>query len=192
MSGARPMEGSSSSNKRGRAISARPSASICCSPPDKVPADLADPLAQARKTLEHQSQLQTPVRIVVSANQEVFADRHIGENHFSLRHQHGGIADAPAREAAQSVSRPPIRTAPLQGGSNPTRALSKEVFPAPFAPSSPTISPEQTCRLAPRTASRLPYPQQRLVTCSSISERRASVEGSVSPPRYTRTTSSLF
>ena len=38
MSGARPSEGSSRSSSRGRAISARPSASICCSPPESVPA----------------------------------------------------------------------------------------------------------------------------------------------------------
>ncbi len=37
-SGARPSDGSSSNRTRGRAISARPIASICCSPPDSVPA----------------------------------------------------------------------------------------------------------------------------------------------------------
>ena len=36
--GASPIDGSSSSNSFGRAISARPIASICCSPPDIVPA----------------------------------------------------------------------------------------------------------------------------------------------------------
>ena len=36
--GARPIDGSSSSSSFGRAISARPIASICCSPPDSVPA----------------------------------------------------------------------------------------------------------------------------------------------------------
>ena len=37
-SGARPKEGSSSSSRRGRSIRARATASICCWPPDKVPA----------------------------------------------------------------------------------------------------------------------------------------------------------
>ena len=37
ISGASPSEGSSSSSSRGRLISARPIASICCSPPDSVP-----------------------------------------------------------------------------------------------------------------------------------------------------------
>ncbi len=35
--GASPIDGSSSSSTRGRAISARPIAIICCSPPDMVP-----------------------------------------------------------------------------------------------------------------------------------------------------------
>jgi hypothetical protein len=38
MIGDRPIEGSSSKSTLGRAISARPIASICCSPPDMVPA----------------------------------------------------------------------------------------------------------------------------------------------------------
>ena len=37
-SGARPNDGSSSSSRRGRSISAREIASICCSPPESVPA----------------------------------------------------------------------------------------------------------------------------------------------------------
>jgi hypothetical protein len=36
--GAMPIDGSSSNSSRGSAISARPIASICCSPPDIVPA----------------------------------------------------------------------------------------------------------------------------------------------------------
>ena len=38
ISGASPIDGSSSSSSRGRPIKARPMASICCSPPDSVPA----------------------------------------------------------------------------------------------------------------------------------------------------------
>ena len=37
-SGARPREGSSQSRRRGRVMRARPIASICCSPPESVPA----------------------------------------------------------------------------------------------------------------------------------------------------------
>src|SRR6267142_584953 len=38
ITGARPRLGSSSRSSRGRAMSPRPIAHICCSPPDKVPA----------------------------------------------------------------------------------------------------------------------------------------------------------
>ncbi|MFD4726633.1 hypothetical protein ACFWNW_16300 [Streptomyces seoulensis] len=38
MIGERPMDGSSSMSSCGRDISARPMASICCSPPERVPA----------------------------------------------------------------------------------------------------------------------------------------------------------
>ena len=38
ISGDRPIDGSSSINSLGRLIIARPMASICCSPPEKVPA----------------------------------------------------------------------------------------------------------------------------------------------------------
>ena len=37
-SGLRPIEGSSMQISRGRPIRARPMATICCSPPDRVPA----------------------------------------------------------------------------------------------------------------------------------------------------------
>ena len=40
--GARPSDGSSSSSRRGRAISARPIATICCWPPDSSPAGLRE------------------------------------------------------------------------------------------------------------------------------------------------------
>ena len=38
MIGERPIDGSSSMSSLGRLISARPMASICCSPPESVPA----------------------------------------------------------------------------------------------------------------------------------------------------------
>ena len=51
--GASPSDGSSISSTRGLPISARPIASICCSPPDSEPDDLGVTLRQAREQLEH-------------------------------------------------------------------------------------------------------------------------------------------
>ena len=53
ISGARPNDGSSSNSSRGRSSNARAIASICCSPPDSVPACWRIALAQARKIAEH-------------------------------------------------------------------------------------------------------------------------------------------
>ena len=51
--GASPSDGSSSISSRGRAISARASASICCSPPESVPAGWLRALGDPREPLGH-------------------------------------------------------------------------------------------------------------------------------------------
>ena len=53
ISGDRPIDGSSSISSFGRLIIARPMASICCSPPEKVPGRLRAPLLQDREQVEH-------------------------------------------------------------------------------------------------------------------------------------------
>ena len=50
-SGAMPSEGSSSIRNFGRLISARPMASICCSPPESVPASCFSRSARRGNTL---------------------------------------------------------------------------------------------------------------------------------------------
>ncbi len=51
--GASPIDSSSSSKRRGPAISARASATICCSPPDSVPPVCRSRVAHRREHLEH-------------------------------------------------------------------------------------------------------------------------------------------
>ena len=51
--GARPSDGSSSRRTLGRVISARPMASICCSPPDSVPPFWPARSLQPREQREH-------------------------------------------------------------------------------------------------------------------------------------------
>src|ERR1051326_8062133 len=58
-SGARPSDGSSSSSSRGFDISARPIASICCSPPESVPA-FCDSRSRSRGRLEHSPAASVP------------------------------------------------------------------------------------------------------------------------------------
>ncbi len=47
-----------------------------------------------------------------------------------------------------AMSTPLNFTLPLAGGTSPTRLLSSVDLPAPLRPSSATISPSRTCRLA--------------------------------------------
>ena len=53
MSGARPRLISSTISTFGRVPSARPTASICCSPPGEQPGPPVEQLAQGREVVEH-------------------------------------------------------------------------------------------------------------------------------------------
>ena len=87
ISGARPSEGSSSSSRRGRAISARAIASICCSPPESVPP------RWCRRSLRRGNSVKTRSRsaskCVVAgddrAHLQVFQHRHAREDAAALR-----------------------------------------------------------------------------------------------------------
>ena len=86
-----PSDGSSSSSSRGLAISARPMASICCSPPDIVPAFCFVPLLQPREQREDPLQVlrrsAAAPRRAVGAQVEVLPHRHPGEAAPALRGQ---------------------------------------------------------------------------------------------------------
>src|SRR2546428_211007 len=53
ITGASPIDGSSSSTSLGRDMSARPTASICCSPPDRLPARCRPPCRAAGPPGDH-------------------------------------------------------------------------------------------------------------------------------------------
>src|SRR5207302_6237354 len=76
--GARPSEGSSSSTRRGRAISARPTATICCSPPE-VAGDRPTPGLEPREIgvdpVELGGDRGAAVAARIGAGQEVLFDR---------------------------------------------------------------------------------------------------------------------
>ena len=89
--GASPSEGSSSSRMPGSAISARPTASICCSPPDSDPALWRKRSLQARKQREHALAAAAELRLVaqqIGAELEILRDRHRREDAAPFRHQH--------------------------------------------------------------------------------------------------------
>ena len=111
MTGASPMDGSSSSITLGRAISARPMASICCSPPESVPAELAAPVAQAREELVDAGQ----VRRGAAPEAEEARQPHVGAEQEVVLHRErrrtpcGPPARAPARAARCARPRAPGR-----------------------------------------------------------------------------------
>ena len=93
--GARPIDGSSSISSFGLAISARPIASICCSPPESVPP------ACLRRSLSTREELEDVIEVGVQlllgglpplegAHLEVLVDAHVREDVPAL----GNLDDA--------------------------------------------------------------------------------------------------
>ena len=87
ISGARPSDGSSSSSSFGRAISARPIDSICCSPPDSVPPRCVDALLEPREQREDLLDVLVEIFQVVEAGAhlQVFQHRHAREDAAAFR-----------------------------------------------------------------------------------------------------------
>ena len=103
MAGARPRLGSSSSSSLGSLISARPTASICRSPPDMVPACWLPPLGELRKERVDALQHLRDARLVGQrrrAEQQVVLHALLHEQPPALRRQrqplaHDGIGGLP-------------------------------------------------------------------------------------------------
>ena len=103
ISGARPKDGSSSSSSLGRSISARLMASICCSPPDSVPACWWRRCLRIGKRVNMRSMSSQHLGLVaahVGAQAQVLLDRQAGEGaaavghvgHAHAHHRLGGLA----------------------------------------------------------------------------------------------------
>ena len=106
ISGASPIDGSSSSRSRGRDIIARPIASICCSPPDKRAGRLAAAFLQAREQREDALDVRLDRRAIgacVGAHREVFLDRQRAEHAAALGHHREAAADELERRVAGDV-----------------------------------------------------------------------------------------
>ena len=86
--GARPIDGSSRSRSFGRAISARPIAHICCSPPDIVPAFCVRRSLSRGKSVNTRSMSSAKFslsRPLERAHLEVLGDAHAREQPPALR-----------------------------------------------------------------------------------------------------------
>src|SRR4029450_8348920 len=141
--GARPMDGSSISNTFGLAIRARPMATICCSPPARVPALLRRRSRRRGKVWRTSS---------ISWAMAVRSRRWYAPiSRFSLTvmlansRRFSGTIEIPLRTTSV-VSRPltpssSSRTSPSLGFTNPRMVFSVVVFPLAFPPSRQAISP---------------------------------------------------
>ena len=102
--GASPSDGSSISSTRGLPISARPIASICCSPPDSEPGDLRVALLQPREQLEHAVERSSPAPPLflhrLRRHHQVLPHGQRAEHAPALRHEADALArDGVGREA---------------------------------------------------------------------------------------------
>ena len=143
-----PSDGSSSSSSLGRAISARPIAHICCSPPDIVPAfwrSRSCKRGNRSKTRSMSSRIPSRSGAGTRPSRGSRGTVIRGKQPASLR----GLGDpAPTISCAghRVMSRPCERIEPCRGRFRPLIERSVVDLPAPLAPSSVTISPSRTCQ----------------------------------------------
>ncbi|OGA10355.1 MAG: hypothetical protein A3D95_09270 [Betaproteobacteria bacterium RIFCSPHIGHO2_12_FULL_69_13] len=157
--GASPSEGSSMASSLASNISARAVASICCSPPDSVPASCS--LRSARRG--NSAKQRSKRRAVSAALRERYAPARRFSSTLSSRNGRlrSGQCTRPRRRTScapsASMRLPEKRTSPSSTMSplvprfilssrrtSPEIARSSVVLPAPFGPTTPTNSPAST------------------------------------------------
>ena len=154
-----PSDGSSSMRTFGSDIRARPIASICCSPPESVPASCI------RRSASLGNSLNTPaLRSLTSRGCD--RTRYPPRLRFSstvrmlkMRLPSGTwLNPMPTMTCASTPSRllPPHLIEPLRARSSPDMARSVVVLPAPLLPRIATIWPGSASREIPLRASMLP------------------------------------
>ena len=133
------MDGSSSMSSRGRLISARPMASICCSPPDRVPAFWArrsSSRGNRSKMASMSGAIASPLRLKAPSSRFSSTDmsgkirRPSGE--WATPRLTTSCAGTPSRRV------PSKTTVPATGRSRPDRVRRVVVLPAPLVPMSVT------------------------------------------------------
>src|SRR4051794_1155877 len=159
ISGASPSDGSSSSSRRGRLISARPMASICCSPPDSVPPDCSSrslSSGNSSRTISRSSAAAPRSRCATAPSRRF--SRTVSRPKMR---RPSGQCEMPSSTIrcgeAWLMSFPSYRIAPCDGRSSPEIVRSVVVFPAPFEPIRATSSPVFTASEMPCSARMLPY-----------------------------------
>ena len=114
--GMMPWLGSSSIRKRGRVISARPIASICCSPPDSVSARCASRSCRRGNSENTRSSglKRSAPALRICAKPQIVLHRKPREQPASLRHHRNAKPRDPVRGQRAAATGPRTRSCPLR------------------------------------------------------------------------------
>src|SRR5471032_84917 len=171
--GAKPIDGSSSINNRGALARPRPIATICCSPPDSVPASCIARSARIGNSVWMRS------KVWCHASRPAFGYAPISRFSRTVRVLNtcrpSGTWAIPrcARCAGARAKRfSPMKViCPAAAGTIPEIVLNSVDLPAPFGPTIVTNWPSCTASETSVSARRPPYETDRLVTSSMLSGR---------------------
>src|SRR5256885_4850191 len=163
-SGDSPTDGSSISNRRGDDISARAIASICCCPPDMVPASWLRrsfsvgnvSKASARLwSMALRAALRKAPSIRFSTTVSLGNSRRPSGTSATPR---STIASAESLVRSCAVPSTVSDIRPRSGRTRPVTHFISVLLPLPLVPSSATVSPASTWSVTPRSALTAPYP----------------------------------
>src|SRR6267378_2475748 len=150
--GARPSDSSSTISSFGRAIMPRPIATICCSPPDSVPASRASLSLSAGKWSRARVMSS---RTSLSRRRYAPSSRFFSTDMVPNNRRPCGTCATPLRTSASGrplvTSSPPSVTVPAVARTNPLSTPSSVDLPAPFAPTSAISSPAAISRSIPNS-----------------------------------------
>ena len=154
ITGARPIDGSSMMMTRGRAMRARPMASICCSPPDRVPASCRT--RSARRGKSSKTRARSASRPAGSRRVKAPISRFSPTDISGNTRRASGTMASPAstRRAGlqRSTRRPSSSIAPRATGKVPMMVFIVVLLPDAFPPSRHTISPRRTSSSTSKSA----------------------------------------
>ena len=184
--GARPSEGSSISTSRGLAISARVTASICCSPPDRWRAGCSIRSPRRGNSSSTRSRVHGPSR-------RQHARPATGARGRSAARTRAGPAARARRRRARArpgggrrARVPSIRTPPPRGRSSPVIACTSVDLPTPLRPRIATAPPLRHARGRRRAApcrAGSPRPARRPRAASLITASSMKMSSTEAPPR---------
>ena len=140
------MVGSSMQISRGRPISARAIATICCSPPESTPGALIDPLGDAGKSVSIRSR-SSATALRSAADRRPSADsraRVISGKMRAPRARSRFRRGSPDGSGSPSIRAPSNVTVPERGASSPRMIFIVVDLPLALPPSSETMRPSPT------------------------------------------------